>query len=116
MLALIRCSLKCFGLLLLIVMLLYYIYLIPLVILVSNFLLRVAWESQVLFSEILWSVMGKVFLYWIILKWNCKNLVGPVWPGTLLGLFDCTQPVQVWHPWALDGGAGAIKPVLQPYA
>ena len=30
--------------------------------------------------------------------------------------FICaTGPMWVWHPWALDGGAGTIKPVLWPY-
>ena len=57
-----------------------------------------------------------IYIFGLFLSWNCKNLVGSVRPGKPLGLFDCTQPVWVWCPWALDVGAGAIKPVLWPCA
>ena len=32
-----------------------------------------------------------------------------------VGFICVTQPRWVWHPWTLDGGAGTMKPVLQPY-
>ena len=43
---------------------------------------------------------------------------GPVRQGNLAVycLFSMALTWEwVWHPWALDGGSGTIRPVLQPY-
>ena len=58
-------------------------------------------------------------LYCVILEQNCKNLVDRCTRETFAGLLLIIDAAltweQVWHPWVLDGGAGAIKPVLLPY-
>ena len=70
------------------------------------------------FLVVLWAVVERnivLFIFCVIFKVELQK------PGQAGGAretvrFICaTQPMRVWHPWALDGEAGAIKPVLRPY-
>ena len=56
-----------------------------------------------------------LFIFWVVFKVELQK-PGRAGAARETMRFICaTQPMQVWHPWALDGGAGTIKPVLRPY-
>ena len=93
-----------------------------------DILLKERKKKILYFPTVWWSLFCLVFcvfvaekrivLSWIILRQDCKNLVD--WCARETLRFNCLFSTalswkRVWRPWALDGGSGAIKPVLWPY-